>query len=151
MLDSAGRLIGVNAAIYSPSGAYAGIGFAIPVDTVNAVVPHLIRYGRVMRPTLGVELASTSVTRRLGIEGALVLRVIPGGPADRAELRPTRRDRAGRIVLGDVIVAIDEEKIRNANDVTLAMEHFKPGDTVKVTIVRDEQRQTARVTLDRPS
>jgi S1-C subfamily serine protease len=147
LLDSAGRLIGVNTAIYSPSGAYAGIGFAIPADTVNWVVSDLIAHGKVMRPTLGVELASTELARRLGIDGVLVLDVVPGGGAARAGLRPTRRDAVGRIVLGDVIVAVDGERVRSSNDLVLALEQRKVGDAVTVTVQRDRHKQDIRVTL----
>lgn len=150
LLDSAGRLIGVNTAIYSPSGTYAGIGFAIPVDAVNSVVPDLITHGRLMRPTLGVELASTQLARRLGAEGALILNVAEGSAADRAGLRPTYRDRAGRIHLGDVIVAVNGEPVRSSNDLLLAMERYKPGDRVELTIRRGTQRETVPITLDPP-
>ncbi|HEX2163771.1 MAG TPA: trypsin-like peptidase domain-containing protein, partial [Thermoanaerobaculia bacterium] len=97
LLDSAGRLIGVNTAIYSPSGAYAGIGFAIPVDTVAWVVPELIAEGRLVRPSLGVQLLTDAQAAQLGIEGALVIAVVPGSGAERAGLRPTRAGRRGRV------------------------------------------------------
>ena len=106
LLDSSGRLIGVNTAIFSPSGAYAGIGFAIPVDTVAWVVPELIGKGVIERPTLGVELLSARLAQNLGLEGAVIGRVLPGSGADRAGLRGTRRDAYGRIVLGDLIVEV---------------------------------------------
>jgi S1-C subfamily serine protease len=102
LLDSAGRLIGVNTAIYSPSGAYAGIGFAVPVEEVNRVIPELIKHGRVIKPGIGASLVDERITRQLGIEGILIREVEAGGPAQRAGLRPTRQS-AGELVLGDII------------------------------------------------
>ena len=147
LLDSAGRLIGVNTAIVSPSGGYAGLGFAIPVDTVNWVVPELIAFGRIRRPTLGVDLASDRAARRIGIEGALVLDVVEGGGAHRAGIRPTKRDRRGRIVLGDVILAIDDDRVRSPGEVRLALEGHREGETVTVTISRDGREKKVQVTL----
>jgi len=149
LLDSAGRLIGVNTAIVSPSGGYAGIGFAIPVDTVNWVVPDLIAYGRIRRPTLGVELAPASVNSRLN--GVLVLNVVEGSGADSASLRPTRRDWRGRVVLGDIITAIDGQPVRSAAELRLRMEQRKPGEVVKVSIDRDGDAMEVAITLGEPS
>jgi len=151
LLDSSGRLIGVNTAIFSPSGAYAGIGFAIPVDTVQWVVPDLIQHGRVIRPTLGVQLASPQISRQLNITGALILEIAPGGPADRAGLRPTMRNQRGALVLGDVIVAVDGERVRDAADLQLVLEQHEAGDTVRVTITRGGSEQDVRLVLQRPS
>jgi S1-C subfamily serine protease len=147
LLDSAGRLIGVNTAIYSPSGAYAGIGFAIPVDTVRWVVPDLLLYGRVRRPTLGVQLAPEGVMRDLRLEGALVMGVVDGSGAERAGLEATRRDRLGRVVLGDVIVAVDGEAVTSGGDLLLALETRQAGETVAVTVLRDGRRRELRVEL----
>ena len=146
LLDSAGRLIGVNTAIYSPSGSSAGIGFAIPVDTVNWVVPDLIAFGKVRRPALGVQTAATQVTRRLGLEGALVINVVPGGGADRAGIRPTTRTRRG-YRLGDVIVAINGEAVRTSEDLHLVLERRAAGETVSVTLERDGRNETVDVVL----
>jgi S1-C subfamily serine protease len=148
LLDSAGRLIGVNTAILSPSGASAGIGFAIPVDEVNRIVPDLIRHGRVVRPGLGVHVAKDQVNRQLGLDGVLIIDVIPDGPAAKAGLRPTRRDSNGRLQFGDVIVAIEGEPIRSTKDIYTITDKHKVGDTVKVTVEREEQRQDVPVTLE---
>ena len=137
LLDSAGRLIGVNTAIVSPSGGYAGVGFAIPVDTVNWVVPQLIAYGKVQRPDLGVDLAADHIVRRSGIEGAVVIAVIPESGAERAGIRPAFRDRRGRVVIGDVIVAIDGEPIRSGGELGLTLEKHVVGDVVTVTVNRE--------------
>jgi S1-C subfamily serine protease len=151
LLDSAGRLIGVNTAIVSPSGGYAGIGFAIPVDTVNWVVPDLIAYGAIRRPTIGVQLASDSINQRLGLEGVLVMDVIPGTGAAAAGLRPTVRDRSGQVQLGDVIVAVDGQPVRSQSELRLRLEQRREGDQVEVTVERDGRQQTLRVRLGSPS
>jgi S1-C subfamily serine protease len=149
LLDSSGRLIGVNTAIVSPSGAYAGIGFAIPVDTVQWVVPDLIQHGRVMRPSLGVQLATPQIARQLGITGALILEVTAGSGAERAGLRPTIRNERGRLVLGDIIVAVDGQPVRGSGDLLLLLEQHEGGDTVRVTITRDGSQQEIKVVLQR--
>jgi|CXWL01.1.fsa_nt_gi S1-C subfamily serine protease len=147
LLDSAGLLIGVNTAIFSPSGSSAGIGFAIPVDTVNWVVPDLIAYGKVSRPSLGVDLASAQLAARLGVDGALILEVGRGSAAEQVGLRPTRRDRYGRFLLGDVITGVDEQPIRSAADLLLAMEHYKAGDRVRVSYRRGNSADSVTATL----
>jgi S1-C subfamily serine protease len=147
LLDSAGRVIGVNTAIYTPSGASAGIGFAIPVHAVQGAVPDLIAHGRVQRATLGVELAPDTVLRQAGLEGALIFRVARGSGADQADLRGTRRLPLGRWQLGDVIVGIDGKPVRSSADVFLALEEKKAGDTAELEIVRDGRRAKARVVL----
>jgi S1-C subfamily serine protease len=148
LLDSAGRLIGVNTAIYSPSGASAGIGFAIPVDTVNRIVPELIRSGKITRPGLGVQIADEQIAQRLGVKGVLVVDVAGGSAAARAGIQPTRRDAAGRVRLGDVITAIDGRKVESPNDLFLALEKYKVGDTVTVTSLRDGRTVQTAVRLE---
>jgi S1-C subfamily serine protease len=148
LLDSAGRLIGVNTAIYSPSGAYAGIGFAIPVDTVNQVIPELLRHGKIVRPSLGIRLADPQVARQLGVEsGALVFDVLPDGPAAKAGLRSTRRDASGELQLGDIIIALDGKQVKKPQDLFRLMEQDQVGQKVKLTLVRDDERQEVEVTL----
>ena len=148
LLDSSGRLIGVNTAIASPTGASAGIGFAIPVDTVAWVVPEIIAKGRLERPRIGIETASAR--RWLEIDGALITRVAPGGAADAAGLRGTSRDRRGRLVAGDVITAIDETPIRSEADLFLTLERLEPGRTVLVTYLRGRELRKAEVALEAP-
>jgi S1-C subfamily serine protease len=147
LLDSAGRLIGVNTAIVSPSGGYAGVGFAIPVDTVNWVVPQLIAYGKVKRPDLGVDLAADHIVRRSGISGAVVIGVVPGSGAEKAGIRPAFRDRRGRVVIGDVIAAVDGEPIRSGGELGLLLEKYAVGDVVTVTISREGDDLDKRITL----
>ncbi len=151
LLDSAGRLIGVNTAIYSPSGAYAGIGFAIPAHDVSWVVPDLIRYGQVQRPRLGVELAPEMLARRLGLEGAIIYRVEPGSGADRAGLEGLQRTRGGGIALGDVILSVDGEAVASSGDLTLTLENKKPGDTVRVGLLRGDRKVEVSVRLGAPA
>ena len=148
LLDSAGRLIGVNTAIYSPSGTSAGIGFAIPVDTVNRIVPELIRSGKVIRPGFGIQIADEQIAQRLRVTGVLVIDVARGSAAARAGMLPTRRDAQGRVILGDVITAIDGIKIESPNDMYLALEKYKVGDAVNVTSLRDGRTVQTKVTLD---
>lgn len=148
LLDSAGRLIGVNTAIYSPSGSSAGIGFAIPVDEVNRVVPQLIKKGKLERPGLGVQVAYDQTARGLGVhKGALLVNVLPGSPAEKAGLQPTRRTRTGHIRLGDIIVAIDDKPVEKANDLFEILEKYKIGDMATVTVVRDDEETKVQVTL----
>jgi S1-C subfamily serine protease len=147
LLDSAGRLIGINTAIYSPSGAYAGIGFAIPAQAVGLVVPDLIAYGQVQRPTLGVQLAPESMARRLGLEGAVVYWVEPRSGASRGGLRGLSRDRFGRLSLGDVIQTLDGEPIASGGDLLLALEGKKPGQPVRLGVLRDGRELELSVTL----
>jgi S1-C subfamily serine protease len=111
LLNSSGELIGVNTAIYSPSGAYAGIGFSIPVDVVRSVVPDLIKFGKINRPSLGIELAPERVMRQLGGNGILVLHVTENGGAAKAGIKPTVRNKYGEIELGDIITKIDDNEI----------------------------------------
>jgi S1-C subfamily serine protease len=148
LLDSAGRLIGVNTAIYSPSGASAGIGFAIPVDTVNRIVPELIRSGKVIRPGFGIQIADEQIAQRLRVTGVLVIDVARGSAAARAGMQPTRRDADGRVILGDIITAIDGKKIESPNDMFIALEKYKVGDAVNVTSLRDGRTVQTKVTLD---
>jgi S1-C subfamily serine protease len=147
LLDSAGRLIGVNTAIYSPSGASSGIGFAIPAHAVAWVVPDLIRYGRVRRPVLGIELGPETVARRLGVEGVVVYRVEPGTGAARAGLQGISQDRLGRARLGDVIQTIDGEPVQSNADLFLALEEKRAGDRVRIGLLRDGRRREVEVVL----
>jgi S1-C subfamily serine protease len=152
LLDSAGRLIGMNTAIASPSGAFAGIGFAIPVDEINRIVPQLIKHGKVLRPRLGVQLAATEISRQLGIEhGALIVKVVPDSGAANAGLKGTTRDESGQIQLGEVIVAIDGKAVENAAEINSILQQHKVGDTVTLTITRGGKREDLKVTLGEAS
>jgi S1-C subfamily serine protease len=151
LLDSAGRLIGVNTAIYSPSGGSAGIGFAIPVDEVNRVIPKLIRDGRVVRPTLGVSAAPPDFNEALGIgPGIVVVGVERDGPAAQAGVEPFRRERSGGIVVGDVIVGVNGAKVENFDDLLEQLERHQPGDRVTVRLKRSDDEREVEVTLGAP-
>jgi S1-C subfamily serine protease len=160
LLDSSGNLIGVNTAILSPSGTFAGIGFAIPVDEVNQVVPSLVAklndalnqdkgHREVSPPRLGVQMVDDQLARRLGVkQGALILMVAPGSPAAQAGLRGTVEDPdTGQIRLGDIIVAIDGKPVKSSKDVMDSIQGHKVGDTLTLTILRRGQRQDVSVTL----
>lgn len=148
LLDSSGRLIGVNTQIVSSGGAWAGIGFAIPVDTVNWVVPELILHGQVNRPQLGVTLVD-GARLRPRVDGVLVLEVVRNSGAERAGLRGSRRTRQG-IVLGDVITAVDGEPVRSVSDVRALLERQQAGDSVTVSLLRGDEEAKAEVRLSAP-
>jgi 2-alkenal reductase len=142
LLDSAGRLIGVNTAIFSPSGSNAGIGFAIPVDTVNRVVPELIRTGHFPTPGIGITTASEAAATRMGVEGVVVLNAVPGSPAARAGLRginPTTRQ------LGDVIVGVDDKPVHRLADLTDYLEQVGVGKSVELTLDRGGSKTKVKV------
>ncbi len=142
LLDSAGRLIGVNTAIFSPSGAFAGIGFAIPVDVVNRVVPELIRNGRMPTPGIGIIAGQEAAAAQLGIEGVVVVRALPGSPAQRAGLRGVN-PQTGEI--GDVIVEVDGRPVRRLSDLTAALERAGVGKPVELTVERGGRTTTVQV------
>ncbi len=142
LLDSAGRVIGVNTAIISPSGTSAGIGFAIPIDVVNRVVPGLIGKGRVPTPGIGIIVGSEELAARAGVEGVIIIRTTPDSPAERAGLRGV--DMASG-VLGDVIVAVNDRAVRRLADLTEILEGLKLPTTVSLTVQRGSQRRTVTV------
>ncbi len=146
LLDSSGRVIGVNTSILSGSGQNAGIGFAVPIDTVRRVVDQLIRTGKVVRPTLGIQLAPEQVAKRAGIEGVLILEVVAGSNAERAGLRGVVR-KGREVVLGDAIVGIAGRSVRRLDDLLNALEEHEVGDTVTVTVLRDGQRVELQAVL----
>ena len=151
LIDSAGRLIGVNTAIFSPSGSSAGIGFAVPVDVVNRVVPQLVRTGRYRPPVLGVvhDERINRMARRQGTEGVLVLGVAPGSPAEEAGLRPARQ-RGGGLEPGDAILALGDRPVESSSALRDALEAHAPGDEVTLRVARAGRRLELPVTLARP-
>ncbi|MEM9253936.1 MAG: trypsin-like peptidase domain-containing protein [Pseudomonadota bacterium] len=150
LLNSLGQLVGVNTAIYSPSGASAGIGFAIPVNTLKEVVPQLISFGRIMRPVMGVELASDRWVRRYRVEGVPIVRVFNGMPAAAAGMTGAYRNRQGDIVLGDIITQIGRFPVRTQDDYFNALEQHNPGDEVVVTTRLGSATHEYRVRLIEP-
>lgn len=150
LLNSEGKLIGVNTMIYSPSGASAGIGFAIPVNTVKEVVPELIEHGRLVRPVLGIAVAPDQWAQQIGIEGVPILRVEPNSPAAEAGLEGAKRNNRGQITLGDVIVAIEDHPTTNDDQLLSALENYKPGEKVSISVVRDGKLLTRTIRLAAP-
>jgi S1-C subfamily serine protease len=152
LLDSAGRLIGINTAIYSPSGTSVGVGFAVPVDTINRVVPQLIAQGQITRPYLGVRSSdriSQQLTRQMNVQGLLVLEVEADSPAAKAGLRPTVPSPDG-IVPGDVIQEADGRKILAADHLYAALERHKAGEQIELKIWRNGSQEAVKIPLDPP-
>jgi S1-C subfamily serine protease len=150
LLDSSGRLIGINTAIFSPSGAYAGVGFAVPVDTVNRVVPQLIAKGKYTRPILGVvidEQLTQLVAARLGVKGVAVLKVESGSPAEAAGLRGAKTAPDGAIVPGDIITAVDGKPVDSGQRLVNRLDERKVGDTITLTVQRDGKPTELKATL----
>jgi S1-C subfamily serine protease len=147
LLDSAGRLIGVNSAIYSPSGASAGIGFAIPVDTVKRLVPQLIARGRPVEPGIGIVPLPESMARRNQLEGVVVQEVLRGSPAAKAGLEGLRRAPGGGFYVGDVIVAVNGRPVQSSDDMTRIFEQQGVGAVVELTLVRHGERRRVKVPL----
>ena len=150
LIDSAGRLIGINAMIYSPSGAYAGVGFAVPVDIVNRVVPKLVAYGRYVRPKIGIS-ANDEISRRLlgaDATGVVVLQVVSGSPAARAGLRAATQSNGGRrVTINDVIVGIDAKPIKNFGELLSVLDEHEFGDKVTLSVRRGEDKRDVEITL----
>jgi S1-C subfamily serine protease len=150
LLDSAGRLVGMNTAIYSPSGAAAGIGFAVPVDTINRVVPSLVRYGRYQQPSIGIgvdERLNERLEEATGIEGAFVLRVSKGSSAEQAGLKAAKISREGEFFGGDVIIAVNGRKIDSVARLLATLDDYRIGDTVRLGVKRGDQRIEVPVRL----
>ena len=142
LLDSAGRLIGINTAIYSPSGASAGIGFAVPVDTVNRVVPQIISRGKYIRPAMGITVDSKlnqRLTEHLKVTGVVILNVGPGSAAEAAGLKGATITPEGAIIANDIIVAIEDKPIDSVDKLMSRIDGFKVGETIKITILRKGQ------------
>ena len=149
LLDSSGRLIGVNTAIFSPSGAYAGIGFAVPADTVNRIVPQLITKGQIDRPGLGISISTDQVARKLRKTGVLILEVSKGSAAERAGLVATQSDPSGQWILGDIIVGLGNAKVETRTDLFRALDRYKVGDEVAVLVERGGKTRTVKVVLQK--
>lgn len=141
LLDSQGRLMGLNTAIFSQSGSSAGIGFAVPADDVTRVATQIIKHGRVILAGIGIERADAEVARRLGVtNGILIARVLPNTPASKAGLVVTSRDRWGRTHLGDVIVSINNHDVDNYDSFYNVLNSVGVGEKVSVTLVRNGKK-----------
>jgi S1-C subfamily serine protease len=146
LLDSSGRLIGINTAIYSPSGANAGIGFAVPVDTVNTIVPQLLKFGKLTRPGLGINILTDQIASANGIDGVAIQAVQPGGAAERAGIIGIKPGANGPR-LGDIIVRIDGIDVHRSSELFRALDTHKVGDQIEVVVEREGKRRTVKVTL----
>ena len=142
LLDSAGRLIGVNTAIQSESGSSAGIGFAIPADLVNRVVPSLISRGRAPLPGIGINPVRPDLVERAGIAGVVIAEVRRGTPAQRAGLKPLDRDSGN---LGDIIVAVNGKRTETLSSFVAELDRAGIGATVDLTVVRDDKPRHVKV------
>ena len=150
LLDSAGRLIGVNTAIFSPSGSFSGIGFAVPVDVVNRVVPQLIAHGEYVRPRIGFygdDAIGGPVLDELGVDGVLVLRVEPQSPAARAGLEGTRVTGTGEIIPGDIVQRLDGKPVTSMAELIDRLEGYEVGDKVVLDVLRNGTLASLEVTL----
>lgn len=147
LLDSNGQLIGINTQIISPSGAYAGIGFAVPVNTVSRVVPQLIQFGKLIRPGMGISLIPDSIAARWGIQGLIIAKVEPGSPADKAGLKSAKETRLGRIQLGDIITKINQDPVKVFDDLLRVLDRHKVGDRVTVEVNRNGKSRKVTVRL----
>jgi S1-C subfamily serine protease len=147
LLDSSGRLIGVNTAIFSPNGASVGIGFAVPVDTVTRLVPQLIARGRVVQAGIGATFIPERFNAALGIDGVALADVAADGPAGRAGLQGAQMTRSRRVLLGDRIVSVDGKTVRSEDDVRDAFEAAGVGGTVTLTVARHGATRQVRLQL----
>jgi S1-C subfamily serine protease len=150
LLDSAGRLIGINTAIYSPSGAFSGVGFAVPVDTVNRVVPQLITRGHYTRPVLGIavdESLNQMASRRLGIKGVFVLKVNPGSAAQAAGLKGATILPDGRMIPGDIITAVEGKPVDSVGRLSALLDDYRIGQTVRLSLRRGDTTVDVAVQL----
>lgn len=147
LLDSSGKLIGVSTAIYSPSGASAGVGFAIPVDVVKRVVPQLIKYGKVQKVGLGIVLVPDRIREHLGFEGAMILDILRSSAAEQAGLHKTKRDSYGRVSYGDIIITIDGVAIKNNEELTSFLDKKNEGDLIEIQFLRNNKKFGTKATL----
>lgn len=150
LLNSAGQLIGMNAMIYSRSGASAGIGFAVPAEDIERVVSQIIQHGRVVLSGIGIQRVEPNLAYRLGIrKGILIADVLPGTPAAIAQLRGTSRDQWGRIILGDTIVAVNAHPVENYDALYNILTDIKVGEQITVTIQRGNKQKDIKLkTID---
>jgi len=148
LLNSKGELIGMNTMIYSPSGSNAGLGFAVPVDTIKRIAPQLIEHGKVIRPGLGLGILEQHIGKRyVDVKGAAISFVDPDGSAAKAGLRGMMKDRYGRIYIGDVILKIDGTKVISLDDVYHALDKYKIGDTVNIEYLRKGKKKLTKIKL----
>ncbi len=147
LLNSSGELIGINTQIVSPSGAYAGIGFAVPVSTITRVIPQLIKFGKLIRPGMGISLIPDSIAKRWGIQGLAIAKIEPGSPAERAGLQSAKETPRGRIRLGDIITKIDNKPVKIFDDLARVLDRHKVDDQVTVEVHRNGKPRNVKLRL----
>jgi S1-C subfamily serine protease len=148
LLNSSGEVIGMNTMIFSHSGSSAGVGFAVPIDTIKRVVPQLIDHGKVIRPGLGIGILPESVKQRFGIEKGIVISVVDeNGPAAQAGLVGIGQDRWGRIFLGDIIIKINDHEVNSYDDIYNTLDKYTAGETVDVEYIRDGKSKKSKIKL----
>ena len=146
LLNSSGELIGMNTMIYSQSGSSAGIGFAVPLATIERVVPEIIDNGYVTQVGLGVTIVDDVRARRAGIKGVVIKEIIPNSPAALADLKGLQQTRRGTYP-GDIIIKLDGDKISSYNDLYTALDGRRPGEIVTLTVRRDSEQRTVDLEL----
>jgi S1-C subfamily serine protease len=149
LLNSSGELIGMNTMIFSPSGSSAGLGFAVPVDTIKLIVPELIKHGKIIRPGLGLGIAPDYFKKRIGYkgDGIIVYYVDEDGSAAKAGIKGMSQDRLGRIFLGDIIISINNDVVNSLDDIYHTLEKYKVGETVTIKYLREKETKEAKVVL----
>lgn len=149
LLNSSGNLIGMNTMIFSTSGSSAGLGFAVPVDTISMIVPQLIKHGRIIRPGLGIGIVPENLRKHVGMseKGVIISYIDESGAAAKAGLKGMTQDRFGRVFVGDVILSIDEKDVNSLDDIYHALENYKIGDQVTVKYQRGKKTLTTKLKL----
>ena len=152
LLNTSGELIGMNTMIVSRSGSSAGLGFAVPVDTIKRIVNEIIRYGEVKRPGLGITLVPDHIKGQFEVKKGIVVGSIQkGGPAEAIGIRGMKQDSWGRIYLGDVITKIDDREVNSFDDIYHVLERYKIGQEVNITYIRSGKKRTGRLRLKKIS
>lgn len=148
LLNSKGELIGMNTMIFSTSGSSSGLGFAVPVDTINRNVPQIIKYGKVIRPAIGIGVLDERKREALSVKkGAIITYIVPRGAASKAGLKGMMKDEYGRIYLGDIILKINDSPVNNLDDIYHVLDKYKVGQTVNVTYLRDSKTKQTKIKL----
>ncbi|MBC98238.1 MAG: 2-alkenal reductase [Halobacteriovoraceae bacterium] len=148
LYDSQGRVIGMNTMIYSASGSSAGVGFSVPIDTINSIVPQIIKHGKVKRPGLGITLLEERLKHYFGIEKGIVVKYVsPSSPAAESGLEGIQKDRRGRYILGDIILEIDGQEVNDYDEIFNVLDKYNVGDKVDVTYLRGDEKRTTKLKL----
>ncbi len=148
LIDSKGQLIGMNTMIFSASGSSAGVGFAVPVDTIKRIVPDLIKYGKVNRPGLGIALLEDNYKAYFNVEKGLVIKYVdPSSPAGKLGLKGMTRDPRGRYYLGDILLKLDGKEVNTYDDIYNLLENYKIGQEVTITYLRDKKNILTKIQL----